>query len=92
MGYNRFLVFGSEKFYPSGGAGDYLGRSATMDGALKVVEDFKKTQASGVEYWWQVWDQFRDDIVADQDGVKTLPPKPTPKPTEDEGDEDESGD
>lgn len=66
----RFILFGGEQYYPSGGANDFIGSFGSVEEAYMYL-----AHNSHKEYdWWHVFDTHLDKIIVhkndeDNDGV-----------------------
>lgn len=56
MKYNRYLVFGGDRYYPNGGMRDFAGSFETQD----VAENYAKSKEFD---WWHIWDKEEERII-----------------------------
>lgn len=66
----RYLLFGGEHYYPSGGMFDLCTTSDSLSELKEIILEKEKEDEYGYcEWsWWHVYDVKQDQWVADQNG------------------------
>lgn len=66
----RYLAFCGRQYYPDGGAGDFVGKSDSLEGAKALAETACQAEwgregaPDPVSVWWHVFDADAGKIVA----------------------------